>query len=275
MSRTKEVADIAQNPAELAFFYNGQTGVFGYPNPNEGQDGFVDLAELPPMILLDGDAFCVSGKTTSGEKIKSNTAHRGYDQNLTVWLKDSREQIAFGTWGQIKPTVTDKRGKYTVQLYFLTQKGKIVVMYLTGRALAEWLKFSQANSQALQSSFVFTQGRTDVPGSQGKIGSKVPVFKLSPCTDTSLLNQADEADRTLQAYFKAYFEQRSQPQEAQTTPAYSTTHPTQNDNGYWPSEPPRTTTAPPPPNMSANGFNPPSAPATTTASAPPVDDLPF
>lgn len=217
MSRTKEVQGVAQNPSELAFFYNGNTGQFGYPKPGEGQ-GFEDIPELPPMMVLDTDCFSVSGKSYDGQKITSNLAHQGYNVNLHVRFKESGQTIAKGQWGAIKTDVERDRGRYTGNIYFMTMKGKIVTVFLKGRALAAWFKFAEQYKDQLNNIIISTKGRVDAPATDGKIGSKVPVFVFTGTASAEQIAQADEMDKILQGYFTEYFAAPVQ-EENQSAPA--------------------------------------------------------
>ena len=199
MSRStlKSNTNKASNPIKFWLSWKGDVGQFQYWDGEKNV--LVDNVEL---FVLDRKSTVTGWNETNQSRIFAN-AVRNLNEELVVRTKN--KQIAKGLWKDIKETVNQAGGNFTVNLYALTRLDNSedlepVCVQLDKSCLKSWTDFTEKYKlwQIYEGKLTITRGEEQ---KKGRVKFFVTEFALDEA-DPDIAKQASLFDETqLQPYF--------------------------------------------------------------------------
>ncbi len=122
------------NPTKRYIQFSGSTGEFSVYNKETKEK---DVVPMPITFASLKDKITVSGGIMEGKTFKSVYSNIIDSPKEVLSVKIGQQEIARGTWAEVKDKVKSSGGKYTVMAYALMD-GDIVCFKLSGAALGCW-----------------------------------------------------------------------------------------------------------------------------------------
>lgn len=203
MSRSQPQDDRPVNPCKKFLRWASDDKCWRYWDKEAERT--VLVAANTPFIVLDVLSTCTGFNDAKNRGIWSNEVR---NLKLPMHVKDKDGEVFSGPWKQVKEKVS--YAKFCSSVYALAKIGssyEMVNFQLSGAALGPWIDFVKelGGNEALYADVVVSVGSVE-DGKKGRVEYSFPNFKVASNTLTDQARaEAEDADKTLQAYLETYF----------------------------------------------------------------------
>lgn len=195
MSRST-VSGRKESPVSKYVNFNGSTGEFYYYDSDN--KGNVSLGTELKFVLLDSRS-CVTGwNDEENSRVYSNQVRSIKTEPLAVRTK--KGVLVEGLWEDIKASVSDNGGSFTVNIYGkLAGTNEIVCLPVKKSELKEWAEFVAASGRSIYD-FLVVATKSD-QRKKGAVKFHVPLFSKQAADEAELENATNIDKFVLQPYF--------------------------------------------------------------------------
>lgn len=212
MSRTQPEKEQLKNPAKKFLEWKSQKKTWSYWDKESEKN--VDLGMDVKFICLDS-LNTVTGYDGKNEcSYYSNEVRKPSD---ILFVKQKRNTVASGCWQDVKNLPNIKFCKTVYAIAYINKAYELVCFKLSGAALGSWFAFIEETGgmNELYDDIVITVKST-LEQQNGGITYNSPIYEICKRGLTEEIAElANDTDKELQSYFKAYFTNASKPDESQ------------------------------------------------------------
>jgi hypothetical protein len=199
MSRKQEFESTV-NPCEMYAEWSSPEKSFVYYNKEEKKN--YSIKNGTKFLVLKETVTVRGWNDAASSGIYANEVEKTTETPLKVKMF-SGPVIAHGLYADIKDTIKAQGGKFTKNVYCMTEGGKLICIQIKGAALGAWMDFTQKTRNRLADEWVQVSGTVD--GKKGAIAFTMPEFAFV----SSLSSEHDKQAEAMYTELKSYFASRS------------------------------------------------------------------
>lgn len=208
MSRSNPTEQLV-NPSKFFFEWNGGDGGFRYFDKTKGEKGEKVTVPYPFDFLVLDTCVTLKGYNEPENKGYWSNEVKSMDIGKAKFTVRSKAGVeCIGSYKECKEKLGTKGLDYVASVYvaYKSKEGLVMAnLQLKGAAVGPWINFCKTND--INRVAVRVDSQTEEK--KGRVTFFAPVFKAITKVNEENEKAAQELDKQLQEYLKAYFERQS------------------------------------------------------------------